>query len=196
MIKKLYKYRPVINDAQLKFALDIILKQRFYLSDISHFGDPFDAFQKNKINFSNVKSLSLTENGDNRLLWSYYASWYSGIMIELKLNLKDKPFENLKRIEYTESEDELFNNLAKENCFSKSADFKHEKEWRGIFNTTETFVNFNIEDIENVTIGPSLKKDFRKKVIEVCNEMNIIVLDYELIKGIPDMNKKTFANNV
>ena len=140
MIKKFYKYRPIINDEQLKFALDIISKQRFYLSTINHFGDPFDAFQKKKFNFSNLKSLSLTENGDNRLLWSYYACWYSGIMIELKLNIKDKPFENLKQVQYTESENELFNNLKKENCFLKSAEFKHEKEWRGIFNTTEPFI--------------------------------------------------------
>ncbi len=196
MIKKFYKYRPIINDDQLKFALDIITNQRFYLSTINHFGDPFDAFQKKISNFSNLKSLSLTENGDSRLLWSYYACWYSGIMIELELNIKDKPFENLKQIEYTESENELFDNLKKGNCFSKSTEFKHEKEWRGIFNTAETFVNFNVCDIKNITVGPSLKSEYRKKIIAVCNELKIVIFDYEHIDGIPNMNKKTFANNV
>jgi hypothetical protein len=195
MIKTFFKYRPIINDEQLKFALDIISNRRFYLSTINHFGDPFDAFQKKKYNFSNVKSLSLTENGDNRLLWSYYTCWYSGIMIEVELNIKRKPFENLKQIVYTDSENELFDNLKKGNCFLKSSEFKHEKEWRGIFSANENFVSFNKSNIQSITIGPSLKSSYREKIIEVCNELKIVVFDYENIDEIPNINKKTFANN-
>ena len=76
MIKEFYKYRPIINDDQFNFASDILLNQRFYLSPIDHFADPFDAFQNKTFGLSNIKSLSLTENGDSRLLWSYYTCWY------------------------------------------------------------------------------------------------------------------------
>lgn len=196
MIKTFYKYRPIINKDQLKFALDVIENQRLYLSPINHFSDPFDAFNKSRSHFKNLKSLSLTENGDNILLWSYYTSWHSGIMIELKINLSEEPFKKLKEVQYTTSISELKKGLKSGNHLIKSSSFNHEKEWRAIFDGNMNFISFNINDISSITIGHSLLDEYKSEIIKSCNELEVPIYEYEYVKGILNLNKKTFANNV
>ena len=84
-------------------------------------------------------------------------------MIRMELNLSKNPFRDFKQIKYTKSEKTLLKNLKKENCYLKSYEFNHEKEWRGVFDTTRRFINFEFNSIKDVT----LRHFFSKIYIEM-----------------------------
>jgi hypothetical protein len=95
---KLYKYYSAnMNN------IDSLLNQYFYLTNPTHFNDPFDCninlapgiginegieriegFKKN--NFSNVGVSCFSEEIDNPLMWAHYTNNYRGFALEFKDN--------------------------------------------------------------------------------------------------------------
>lgn len=190
MIKKLYKYRPILDDNQLQFAKDVLKNKRFYLSPLEHFSDPFDSINKDASESVHLKSFSISENADSRLLWSYYAGWYNGIMIAVEIDLTSPPFEDLKQIKYLSSETELIDKIRDGNFLVKSLDFEHEMEWRVIMGGENNFISFSSDQLKDVTIGPSLKMEYRAEIVELCRRLNIPAFEYYQVNKIPVLSRK------
>lgn len=195
MIKIFCKYRPILNREQLNFSLDLILKNKLFLAPIEHFSDPFDAFQKNNDELKHYKSISLSENFDNRLLWAYYCGWYKGVMVEISLDTSFYPFNLLKKVEYINEDDIIRNRITKKDYYVKHSDFSHEKEWRLILKTDNKFIISPEYSIKSVTLGPALNEDYKTVIQEKCIENEISLYEYSYENMIPMLEEKTLANN-
>ena len=92
---KAYKFK---GPAQIPHALDIIFNHRIYCADWATLNDPMEGvfFSSGKQNNAAVMSeiqrelrtfkvCSLAESYDSHLLWSHYASGFSGLAIEVEL---------------------------------------------------------------------------------------------------------------
>lgn len=106
-----FKFRPA---TQLGYAFDIILNDRLYCADWSALNDPMEgmfAFDHKSANEADGKRTvadiirekkqlrvcSLSETFDSHLLWSHYASGFTGLAIEVELP-DDSPV--VRRVNY------------------------------------------------------------------------------------------------
>jgi hypothetical protein len=111
---RLYKFRTLTSDG-LRYALDMLIYERIYMSTCSTWNDPEDgAFSlaqtlnaaqyrdavrtlRGKVNA--VRCASFAQTPTHPLLWAHYAGGFTGIALEYDVPL-DSPFLLLKPITY------------------------------------------------------------------------------------------------
>ncbi len=191
--KILYKYRGFSN---LEFALDIFLNERLFSADFRNLNDPMEGrfryskqiADKNRIREvliekSDLGILSLSENADNHLLWSYYAEGHSGFAVGVQI-APDQDI-TLKKINYVD--DFKVDNISAEEILTMKHDtWQHENEFRVLkpkYANGFPFVNVKVKE---VIFGKNAKKNNQGK-------MNMLT---DLVKRIsPDVGIKTIETN-
>ncbi len=91
MGKLFYKYRPLES---WEFLLDILLNKRLFAAHFKHLNDPMEGmftYSKKQVNTGFIKKLveeksriricSLSRTCQSTLMWSYYASGHTGIVL-------------------------------------------------------------------------------------------------------------------
>lgn len=158
--EKLYKYYSYNSDMQEMFAP--VLKKTLRFSKYSRFNDPYDCYMVKRTLGENVSGQSLlcndgicsfSDSYDNMLMWTHYASWHTGFVIEYDCN-KLKSFfgskEFLEKEKIVKKKDIIFPSLieysddvvnysisSSENCilkavFHKPLCWSYEKELRSV----------------------------------------------------------------
>lgn len=142
--------------------------------------------------------LSLSEIWNNTLMWSHYTEYHKGICVGFDSNHEffeeytneDKTeFKKIKKVEYSNKrvklpKDEKEEHLIQENYFTKSKDWKYEKEIRVIqslnrFNlTSEKDSNIKLfkvphEAIKEIIMGANIEKVCLDKIKIFCKKNTI-----------------------
>lgn len=103
----LYKYRGLTN---IQYALDIFINQRMFAAEFKKLNDPMEGiylYEPGKLSKENARKiydqksiyriLSLSEEYNNMLMWSYYAEGHSGIVVGVTVS---EPDLQVRRVEY------------------------------------------------------------------------------------------------
>lgn len=176
------RFTPIkeLNDP---FESNIVLNSNFYDNN-------FQLQIQNMLNglinsFTDPGILSLTDNLENLLMWSHYASDHTGFVIGF--NSRHDFFKNVDSVEYSSSRmnyDEirdssrLKRSLLYRNVFRKSIDWSYEREWR-IFKTwihkSESIdpeivglVNCPLEMIKAIYLGAMAPESLCEKAKNFC----------------------------
>ena len=137
---KLYKFRELKNDKNLKRIKDIV-KDGFYCSNFLDFNDMNEGvYANNKKNMSitldekeayKICSFSKVEALHHELMWGHYANAGMGVAIEVSVNKCDDLYE----VKYKDSKDDLDN--IEDILTHKSTVWEYEKECRYLSKRTE-----------------------------------------------------------
>jgi hypothetical protein len=184
--KRFFKYRPITSKQQFDFVVDILLHNNLHLSEARYFTDPFETL---KYKPSIHKIISLTTSCDNILLWSFYASWHQGVMIEFEFEENCNLMKGIQEISYAENDSILTEELKMSNYYIKNIKYKFEEEWRYITDTNEKYLVFSEEAIKSVTFGASLDEQYKTSLLELCVIKRIKCFEYNLEDSIPQMTK-------
>lgn len=147
------------------------------------------AYAHLKEKFSSSGILSLSELGDNILMWSHYAQQHEGICVEFErtstniLGAMDctqpvrysikAPIINarLYRTATNEEQVEVEHSLV----LTKAADWTYEREWRIVKNGCANSIQSLDCKIRSVTLGLRTKDDVRKHIISLAQTSNFEV---------------------
>ena len=158
--------------------------------------------------FDRYMACSFSTSATNKLLWAYYAQSYEGWCVKFKV--KDKSV--LRDVIYLDNNLSYSGNnsllastpsdIAKLLLCMKSKDWQHEDEKRLL-----TTISYNENDgglrdlndfkmeIEEIIIGNRIKDDYREKIVEISNSLNIkiSIIDINIDK---DFNLLTHPINL
>lgn len=197
---KLYKFRPLKDDANLDRIKDII-EHGFYCCDFLKFNDMnegvFTISHKNiKIDVSGkqkykICSFSGVNALNSQLMWGHYSNAGMGIVIEV--DVSQEKCNQIKQVKYTNSTEKL--NTIEQILTRKSEEWKYEDEFRYL--TTEANNEIKIGDIVKVYFGTPYKElvnyddiknkhkklgeylKLKGKLHDFCKEKNIQLEDYK-----------------
>ncbi len=192
---KLYKYRSLASEEQIKRVLQIIKTGLFYCGYWESQNDPMEGmfryFAVNPIyeedlrnllsEKSNLRICSFSNTVHSILQWAYYAHGFQGIAIELTLN--SKKFTNLYRVNYENNIPDIYfpSHAVGQNATSilttKLSFWKHEKEYR--FITDDELLNLR-PYITAVYFGMRIKDGLKLKVRSECENHGVRVIETKL----------------
>ncbi|QRM90544.1 DUF2971 domain-containing protein [Lacinutrix sp. WUR7] len=176
--KTLYKYLSW-NEK----TISSLLGNYLWLSNPVHFNDPFDCNRGLIFNykfseeektqkrnyFNDIGIISFTENQFCPLMWAHYTGNYNGIVLKFKAKNFNK-FKNenqfngikLRKVVYPEKLKQFpdgFSFSKELMLFTKTKNWRYEKEWRLIANLKKPynrFLRFDPQDLEEIYIGHNL----------------------------------------
>jgi len=157
--------------------------------------------QEWKINLmqNNMKVSSFCESPDQLLMWSHYAAFHTGFCVEY--SIESWPLADIRRrllhpVFYSETRfdatDHLIQSFRGQGIINplyslisgatKSKEWAYEKEWRLIFNIGNSFPqqNYNMNCQTKVYLGYRISPENQKKVISICQERRIPVVQATL----------------
>ena len=183
-----YKFR---SSSQVEFTFDILFNHRLFCSDWSNLNDPMEgmfAYSHDStgerdmaklvdevvLHKRKIKVCSLAKNYDNYLLWSHYASGFSGFAIEVELPDDD---DKIVEVEYggvfayishdvTDGPSEL----AKRVLRNKTREWSYEKEVR-VLNDQPWFKLD--EPVSRVIVGHRMNPSLFQAMKIICRERGI-----------------------
>ncbi len=184
--KLLYKYRGFNN---IEFALDIFLNERLYAADFRSLNDPMEGrfrysksiVDKDRINEILIEKtelgiLSLSEDANNHLLWSYYAEGHSGFAVGVQIVPNQELF--LEQINYVDDfRPPDFD--AKSVLTMKHNTWQHENEYR-VLKPTYTGDPFVKIKVKELIFGKNAKKNNEQKMNLLCTLVERLNLDIEI----------------
>lgn len=186
MIKKLYKYRSLSTDKQLKYALDILTNNRLYASSLEDLNDPMEGFivkneyhQSIKSEMAEIRIVSLANSFNNMALWAHYADDFKGICIECELN--DDPKVWLKRMEY----DSILNHasgapeIAWPMLMKKWNEWRCEEEWRVLLRKKKEEATYFPCEVTGVYLGKDIDENKEEIIRDLAND-DICMLKMEI----------------
>lgn len=184
--KILYKYRGFSN---LEFALDIFLNERLYTADFRNLNDPMEGrfryskhiVDKNRINEILIEKtelgvLSLSENANNHLLWSYYAEGHSGFVVGVQIAPNQEVF--LEKINYVD-DFRLTDFDAKSILTMKHNTWQHENEYR-VLKPTHTGNRYVKVKVKELIFGKNANKNNKSKMNILSTLVERLNLDIEI----------------
>ena len=161
--KLIFKYRSASTDKDFQRLEEIFRNKELYIPTVSQINDPFEgkinvgfgiagssitrALDNDFLPVRNAKKktrlLALSEDCFSPQLWAYYCNDYKGVCLCFKT---DSHFSSIEPVNYPEhldageviiepSENELYA-LLRERLLEKQEGWKHEREWRMIFQPT------------------------------------------------------------
>lgn len=175
-----YKYRSLAN---IHFTLDILVNRRLYASEFTKLNDPMeglftynqgtipqwvvDAISTQKLTY---RILSLCEQPDNLLMWSYYADAHKGIVLGVEIVDKNIKAESMRYVDdFTIAPDNLNQEeIAKVILSKKHILWKHEREHR-IFTKGIQFVDVKIKEL---IFGYDTDPDTKKIIGQIAEQFN------------------------
>jgi len=184
--KLLYKYRGFNN---IEFALDIFLNERLYAADFRSLNDPMEGrfrysksiVDKDRINEMLIEKtelgiLSLSEDANNHLLWSYYAEGHSGFAVGVQI-LPDQDLF-LEQINYVDDfRPPDFD--AKSVLTMKHNTWQHENEYR-VLKPTYTGDHFVKIKIKELIFGKNAANNNQQKMNLLSTLVKRLNLDIEI----------------
>jgi len=190
---KLYKFR-----ALNKYTLDILEKNRLYVSDFEKLNDSMeglffycskqeklsDKMREEKLEY---KICSLSTTNKEPLLWAHYADNFKGICIKVQTNY------NEENIDYVSKQTFLNNSTsAKKLLTQKTFHWKYEKEKRVLIKDNK---NSKYIDIEIIAIYcglriEALEKKYSEKLLNIAREKKIKVYQTEISEKLNIINGK------
>lgn len=202
--KILYKYRGFGN---LEFALDIFLNERLYAADFKSLNDPMEGrfrysrhikdrerIKETIIDKSDFRILSLSQDWNNHLLWSYYSEGHSGFVVGVKI--KEGQNLTIREVDYVPNFFLRENEINPENILSRKHEtWDHENEVRVLqHNYNESpFVDVEIKQLifgRNSESQNKLKVDLLKRLVEKTfgDTVEIITTTHNNVKEWVDGN--------
>lgn len=212
---KLFKYYSAnMNN------IDSLLNQYFYLTNPTHFNDPFDCninlvpgidegieriegFKKN--NFSNVGVTCFSEVIDNPLMWAHYTNNYRGFALEFKDNQiaaepkKDQILRSsLTKVTYLKKLVRISPKLPFALHYMFSTKHKHwsyEQEWRIVSEIgkkpVDRFLRFKNEMVKAIYIGHTLLDENSSELRLILNAHQFVYPKVPLYVVYPNFNEFT-----
>ncbi len=173
-----YKYRSLSN---LQFALDILVNKRLYASEFTKLNDPMeglftynegaiqqwivDAIYSQKMTY---KILSLCEEPDNMLMWSYYTEGHRGMVLGVELADKTIKVESMKYVVDFNINNINQEDVAKVILCKKHISWQHEKEHR-VFIQGASFVDVKIHKL---IFGVEAENETTKLITLIAKKFN------------------------
>lgn len=139
-----------------------------------------------RAHFRNDKILCLSEVPDSLLMWAYYASNHTGIVLCFRDDTHDNPFSMARPVRYVDQVPSLFDDdklsdmlagyggldhkrITEQVVWTKSAHWAHEREWRiytGAGRTADTYedVLFGAEELAGVIFGARAGEEYREEI--------------------------------
>uniref|UniRef100_B8HQV6 DUF2971 domain-containing protein n=1 Tax=Cyanothece sp. (strain PCC 7425 / ATCC 29141) TaxID=395961 RepID=B8HQV6_CYAP4 len=180
----LYKYRGLTN---IQYALDIFINQRMFAAEFKKLNDPMEGiylYEPGKLSKENARKiydqksiyriLSLSEEYNNMLMWSYYAEGHSGIVVGVTVS---EPDLQVRRVEYVNDlsmdiDDGYDGDVAIEILSKKLKIWEHEKEHR-VF-SREKYIKVEIKEL---IFGVNTESETRELVENIarkfCSDIKI-----------------------
>lgn len=152
---RLYKY------VSMKYVMDILKRNRLYLSDGSNFNDPFEITvtdRESKITkqIGGLHIVSLTNSFQNKLIWSHYSDSHKSVCLTVKVPSRlvypicysskrvysDSDIDYLIDTSIKQAKKNLqksFGDMSREKkiAYIKDRKWMYEKEYRIVFDETE-----------------------------------------------------------
>jgi len=187
-----YKYRSLSN---LNFALDILINKRLYASSFTQLNDPMEGVftytggvipkyiakaiydRKNE-----YKILSLCEEPNNMLMWSYYCSGHTGMVVGVNLGRGIKA-QSVKYVDNFNIDNWGTGDPAREVLLRKHKSWSHEKEHR-VLKTGGSFVKVTIRE---VIFGIETNRELKDLIAKIAKKFNPSVKILEMNRS--DLNK-------
>ena len=136
-----------------------------------------------KVAFQTYRLTCFSRSNENNLMWSHYADNHKGICIEYSDDLlqyfkSSNIFLGSGNVQYSIhpasisiSEDIV--TMAKKIFFKKQSEWRYEKEFRIILNSSTEYFEINPKFIKSVTIGSKCSYDVSSEIIRICERNNI-----------------------
>jgi hypothetical protein len=106
---------------------------------------------------SSVGVLSLSENIDNMLMWSYYADWHNGVCMGFRVSPDCKFFSRARKVRYSENypcTEDINLRPTVNCCLYKSLQWSHEREWRIVEDGLGgKLIDYPSEKLEHIVLG-------------------------------------------
>lgn len=184
----------------MDFVFDILFNQRLFCAEWHTLNDPVEGIfvyshsSKNKESASSfMKSVelakmplrvcSLSKTFDQHLLWTHYASGFSGVAIEFEIDIEEQDVIDINYRGVFAGLNESFNaepsSIAREVLSSKYHAWAYEEEIRIL--TTDCFYNLK-NPIQKVIAGHKMEQPLFDALRIVCEKLDIEVA----IAGIGD----------
>lgn len=136
--------------------------------------------------FKNSGVFCFSEIPDNMLLWSHYGDNHKGICLKFSKDitkistLTDKVnyTENYERKSFYEKNGESIYHL----LFTKSEDWKYEKEIRSVNILENGKVDFPIENLKEIIFGCRIDENEMKRIKEKIKELNLNHIKFKTAK--------------
>lgn len=160
-------YSELITESVQQFTTSFIKNTEALGTEISEASKDQDAYKYLKEKFASSGILSLSELGDNILMWSHYAQQHKGICIEFErtssnilgiLNYTSPVRYSIKAPiinahSYRHATKEEQNEIELSLVLTKAADWTYEREWRIIKNESANSIQPIDCKIESITLG-------------------------------------------
>lgn len=188
-----YKYKPLSN---MEFLLDMILKERLYLSPIHQLNDPMEGLAKldtyitlseekewnQLLNQSRIASFS--KEADHPLMWAHYADGARGCVVEFEI---EKGFD-IHQVKYHKSRIENIADIKKESVIEflkyKQKCWSYELEYRYV-SFEQLFLPIKVKSI---TFGERVDKEKLKLIVHILSlcapELELKTKNNSPLKGI------------
>lgn len=148
----------------------------------------YDLMQQNGVK---LNVCSLTESGDNELMWAYYADSFKGVCLEFDFSSVPKISNVLSKVTYTNeipTIDTISYNELKKAMTNKRQAWAHENEWRIL--TPAHKLKFEPLNLKTICFGPRTPKTTMNMVFQTCKCMGLAHVNFQKMKV--DLNGVTF----
>ncbi len=205
---KIYKFRTLGTDLDLKRLKIIIETGNFWCSNFWDLNDPMEGIYRNSNitpeeikdifegkNKYKICSFTGKEGLHNPLLWGYYANGFKGVVIEVEVEITD----NIKPMKYVSKEDFIRNTRDVQEILNrKLKEWGHEDEIRFLIESgnnlhkigkiTKIYFGNPYGNLNNTSQVLKKSKNLRKynelkvKLKEICEDKNLNVLDIDILR--------------
>jgi len=175
-----YKYRSLSN---LQFALDILVNKRLYAAEFTKLNDPMeglftygegsvpdwiaDALYHQK---RTLRILSLCEQPDNMLMWSYYSEGHRGFVVGGDIADDNVKAVSVRYVKNFDIGDIRRADIAQAILSRKHEFWKHEREHRVfVMEGGEPFIPFKIREL---IFGVEADSEMRKLLSAIAKKFN------------------------
>lgn len=127
---------------------------------------------------SNLLICSFSESNDNILMWSHYSNCHKGFCIEYDFSQLIKLRALIFPVIYSKTlpdivDMSLKNKKKYSSIYTKSLDWKYEKEWRFILIGASEGENLRINKPKAIYLGCNIDKRLEEDLIKICKDKEI-----------------------
>lgn len=157
----------------------------------------------------NIGVYCLTENSNNILMWSHYASSHTGVCIEFEIERNGFFYKNLLPVLYEKKypkfelsryidEKNMLYTMHQQIVCTKSKLWEYEQEWRVIVDDGFGLKTFKKEDITKIIFGVNTPNDKKEKVVSLMKSKGYTKTKFfycELSDNMYKLNLKKYQYN-
>lgn len=203
----LYKYRGFAN---IEYALDIFINKRLWAAKFEKLNDPMEGLffydEENRDIAKNIMEgkqkygiLSLSENFNNYLMWSYYSESHTGFVVGVEVNVETEDI--IEKIDYDVKDFSLSENTTStELLLRKYSNWRHEEEFRVLKNINDGNQYISVE-IKELIFGFKSDSEKNKKELLItiakkfCPDIEIKTISYREIEQDIKKQQDQFLRN-